>query len=284
MRTTILSVAVAIALAGCMMGPNYKRPTIDTPAAYRVEVKAAADLINSAWWEQFQDPVLNELIKIALAENKDVRIAASRVEEFLGRYRAAQVDRVARIDAIARQRIAEQRLFQDMISDEGLAGLSESTRTYVSRRAFLGTFIHVYRTDANPSSVDLSITPSKRDYGSIITVRPDLANYTENGFAKTLTPKAWLSLWSGLSSRTSLLDNLPKITVPTLVVTYTGDNAIYPVVADSIFEHSPAADKSIAYVDADHFGFPLKSHPEGKGREEAGRTVATWLKKRFRGR
>jgi multidrug efflux system outer membrane protein len=69
-----------------MMGPNYKRPTIDTPAAYRVEVKAAADLINSAWWEQFQDPVLNELIKIALAENKDVRIAASRVEEFLGRY------------------------------------------------------------------------------------------------------------------------------------------------------------------------------------------------------
>jgi multidrug efflux system outer membrane protein len=81
-----LSVAVSIALAGCMMGPNYKRPTIDTPAAYRVEGKSAADLINSAWWEQFQDPVLNELIKTALAENKDVRIAASRVEEFLGRY------------------------------------------------------------------------------------------------------------------------------------------------------------------------------------------------------
>jgi multidrug efflux system outer membrane protein len=86
MRTTILGVAVTIALAGCMMGPNYKRPTIDTPTAYRVEVKAAADLINSAWWEQFKDPVLNELIKTALAENKDVRIAASRVEEFLGRY------------------------------------------------------------------------------------------------------------------------------------------------------------------------------------------------------
>ena len=86
MRNSILSVAVACALAGCMMGPNYKRPTIDTPAAYRVEVKSAADLINSAWWEQFQDPVLNELIKTALAENKDVRIAASRVEEFLGRY------------------------------------------------------------------------------------------------------------------------------------------------------------------------------------------------------
>ncbi len=86
MRATVLSVAVACALAGCMMGPDYKRPDVDTPQAYRVEVKSAADLINSAWWEQFEDPVLNELIKTALAENKDVRIAASRVEEFLGRY------------------------------------------------------------------------------------------------------------------------------------------------------------------------------------------------------
>jgi len=86
MRATVLSMAVACALAGCMMGPDYKRPDVDTPQAYRVEVKSAADLINSAWWEQFEDPVLNELIKTALAENKDVRIAASRVEEFLGRY------------------------------------------------------------------------------------------------------------------------------------------------------------------------------------------------------
>lgn len=86
MRTTTLSIAVACALAGCMMGPDYKRPAIDTPKAYRVEIKAANDLINSAWWEQFKDPVLNELIKTALAENKDIRIAASRVEEFLGRY------------------------------------------------------------------------------------------------------------------------------------------------------------------------------------------------------
>ena len=86
MRRSILSVAVAFALAGCMMGPDYKRPQIDTPKAYRVEIKSANDLVNTAWWEQFKDPVMNELIKTALAENKDVRIAAARVEEFLGRY------------------------------------------------------------------------------------------------------------------------------------------------------------------------------------------------------
>ena len=68
------------------MGPDYKRPQIDTPKAYRVEIKSANDLVNTAWWEQFKDPVMNELIKTALAENKDVRIAAARVEEFLGRY------------------------------------------------------------------------------------------------------------------------------------------------------------------------------------------------------
>src|SRR4051794_28450932 len=86
MRRALLSVAVAVTLAGCMMGPDYKRPAIDSPQAYRVEVKSSADLINSPWWEQFNDPTLNDLIKTALAENKDVRIAASRVEEFLGRY------------------------------------------------------------------------------------------------------------------------------------------------------------------------------------------------------
>ena len=86
MNKSLLSVAVALTLAGCMVGPDYKRPTIDTPAAYRVEIKSANDLINSAWWQQFKDPVLDDLIKTALADNKDVRIAAARVEEFLGRY------------------------------------------------------------------------------------------------------------------------------------------------------------------------------------------------------
>ena len=86
MNKSLLSAAVALTLAGCMVGPDYKRPTIDTPAAYRVEIKSANDLINSAWWEQFKDPILNDLIKTALADNKDVRIAAARVEEFLGRY------------------------------------------------------------------------------------------------------------------------------------------------------------------------------------------------------
>ena len=41
---------------------------------------------NTAWWEQFDDPVLNELIQIALQENKDLKIAAARIEQFVGQY------------------------------------------------------------------------------------------------------------------------------------------------------------------------------------------------------
>ncbi len=69
-----------------MIGPNYFRPKIDTPVAWRFEVKEARDLTNTAWWEQFNDPVLNQLIQTALQENKDLRIATARVDEFLGRF------------------------------------------------------------------------------------------------------------------------------------------------------------------------------------------------------
>jgi multidrug efflux system outer membrane protein len=69
-----------------MVGPDYERPATDAPAAYRYADKEANDLSNTRWWEQFKDPVLNELIRSALAENKDIKIAAARVEEFQGRY------------------------------------------------------------------------------------------------------------------------------------------------------------------------------------------------------
>ena len=66
--------------------PITSGPSIDTPKAWRFEEKEAKDLANTAWWEQFQDPVLNALIDEALKGNQDVKIAAARVEEYMGRY------------------------------------------------------------------------------------------------------------------------------------------------------------------------------------------------------
>jgi multidrug efflux system outer membrane protein len=86
MRKIVISSVLTFALLGCMVGPNYQRPAVETPPSWRVEEKEARDLANTAWWEQFDDPVLNDLIQIALQENKDVKVAAARIEQFVGQY------------------------------------------------------------------------------------------------------------------------------------------------------------------------------------------------------
>ena len=77
--------AVIVALAGCAVGPNYKRPAVTLPTDYRAAAPAqsdsAASLGNEKWWDVYQDPVLAQLIHTALQQNYDVRIAATRVLE-----------------------------------------------------------------------------------------------------------------------------------------------------------------------------------------------------------
>ncbi len=75
---------IAVAIAGCTVGPDYVRPEVATPVAWRIDYPKAAEVANTKWWEQFGDPVLNGLIEDALRENHDVRIAAARVEQFIG--------------------------------------------------------------------------------------------------------------------------------------------------------------------------------------------------------
>jgi multidrug efflux system outer membrane protein len=73
-------------VAGCAVGPDYQRPAVDAPQAFRFQGNEAGAIADTAWWQQFRDPVLDELIAVALRENKDVQIAASRIELFLGQY------------------------------------------------------------------------------------------------------------------------------------------------------------------------------------------------------
>ena len=81
------------------------------PPSWRFEEKEAREVANTAWWEQFDDPVLNELIQVALKENKDIKIAAARVEEFMGRYgttRAALFPQVSAGASGGRSRVTEK--------------------------------------------------------------------------------------------------------------------------------------------------------------------------------
>src|SRR5215471_669129 len=98
MKTGHSAVAVTLMLlAGCRLGPNYKRPPVDTPPTYRAATQAAGPTVPSLgdekWWTVFQDPELQQLIRTALAANYDVRIAAARVlqaQALLGITRADQ--------------------------------------------------------------------------------------------------------------------------------------------------------------------------------------------------
>jgi outer membrane protein, multidrug efflux system len=84
------AVLAALVLAGCAVGPNYKRPDTGAPTAYRDQAPAGAgSLADLAWWDVYKDPRLNELIRAALADGFDARIAAARVEQ--SRAIAAQV-------------------------------------------------------------------------------------------------------------------------------------------------------------------------------------------------
>ncbi len=91
---------VMLSLAGCTVGPNYKRPKVDVPTVYRGDQAASpssASLGDEKWWTVFQDQQLQELIRTALAENYDVRIAATRVlqaQALLGITRADQLPTV----------------------------------------------------------------------------------------------------------------------------------------------------------------------------------------------
>jgi multidrug efflux system outer membrane protein len=85
MRSSLIAAAAAAALlAGCAVGPEYVRPEVDVPARWRIDDAQAAALADTAWWEQFGDPVLNQLIEQALRENRDLLVAAARVDQFLG--------------------------------------------------------------------------------------------------------------------------------------------------------------------------------------------------------
>lgn len=90
---TGIAVAIALAVTGCTVGPDFERPTdLPTPEQYRgvLQPQEAASFADLAWTAVFNDPDLNAVLETALRNNLDLRIAAARVEEFRARVRVSR--------------------------------------------------------------------------------------------------------------------------------------------------------------------------------------------------
>src|SRR4029079_10334365 len=151
--------------------------------------------------------------------------------------------------------LQQRRSARKAITAADFASRPWSDQAPALRGAVLCPYMVVYRTEADIRAFDLSLDPSQRDAGSLFSYRPDLTNYMEFGFARTTTPRAWLSTWSGLSSNAAVEVNGAHVTVPSLVLYYTGDNAIFPGDAHTAYAALAAADKQIASASGDHYGF-----------------------------
>ncbi|MEA1897699.1 MAG: efflux transporter outer membrane subunit [Bacteroidota bacterium] len=80
-KNILLIFVISLGFSGCMMGPDFQKPVVNTPAEFNYEMVKTDTVLNLRWWELFQDPQLVTLIDTALKNNKNILIAASRVEE-----------------------------------------------------------------------------------------------------------------------------------------------------------------------------------------------------------
>ncbi|QIK95373.1 efflux transporter outer membrane subunit [Sphingomonas sp. HDW15A] len=76
-----LAVLAALLASGCVQGPDYVKPTVAIPDAYRYQL-SATDIQGSGWWTAYADAQLDALVQEALGNNRDLRIASARVDEF----------------------------------------------------------------------------------------------------------------------------------------------------------------------------------------------------------
>ena len=119
----LLACALATALTGCVtLGPDYQRPDVALPQAWRSELPNARDVVNTQWWQGLGDPALDALISEAIDANKDLQLATLRVEEFdakLGIARAEGRPQVGYSGLAQRKRYSQEQPGPGSRNDDG---------------------------------------------------------------------------------------------------------------------------------------------------------------------
>jgi len=99
-----------VSMLGCKVGPDYERPPVLSPVNWRgakapnneaEKAKAQESIANIPWWEQFKDQQLQQLIKVALEQNRDLKIAVERIEEARATWGISKADLYPHLEAKA---------------------------------------------------------------------------------------------------------------------------------------------------------------------------------------
>lgn len=99
-KEILIAGSLSLLLLGCAVGPNYKKPTVPVPPEYRglspdqVGKSSSESFGDQKWWDAFQDEVLRDLIRTALRQNYDVRIAAARILEARAQFGITRADQL----------------------------------------------------------------------------------------------------------------------------------------------------------------------------------------------
>jgi len=200
--------------------------------------------------------------------------------EFLERYRAAQVARCRRIDAMALQEVARKRKHRALMQDPAFAARPVAEQNEITRQAVASRTLTIYRTMADPALTDLSIEPNDRVILGLMQPDPHVANWSIPGFVQMMTAEGWLSTWSGLSTQVDMHRDASRITQPVLSITFTADVTILPFVGKGLVENAASEDSTYLEIEGDHFGFREKGERED-GIVDAARAITEWLAPRF---
>jgi multidrug efflux system outer membrane protein len=116
MKKIFIAISLLIFIVGCSVGPDYVQPDLEMPDStllmqdYTVEDSLALALADTTWWELFGDTVLTYLIKTAVQENNDIKIAAARVDQYMGLYGVEESNYYPKFDVGASGRVGENNL------------------------------------------------------------------------------------------------------------------------------------------------------------------------------
>jgi len=174
-RRLLTLLLLAVTATGCLLGPNYQRPPVVAPEHWLdTPTVDATSLANTPWWELFRDPQLQELVRVALVENRDLRIAVERVVEARARYGYVRADLYPKLDLSGQGGVIES-------SRQGIPAIPEfvdNTSEYYDISASLSWEIDIFGRlrRANEAERALMLGAEETQRAAVLALVADVAS------------------------------------------------------------------------------------------------------------